>query len=149
MAECLAWPRRHSDACFLQGYRYGRKFSSAKCATVCVLQLPTSNAVLFTDPVGMRPSQVPRKWRLGKMTPGASGPTDEVHKRRLSTVNGKNLFAGPMMPGAVNGGGKSGAGRIRPNARLGSGDHCGTFHRRTDPLHLRTPASHRRAPPPV
>src|ERR1035437_5432516 len=31
-------PRRHSDACSLQGYRYGRKFSSAKCAAVCVLQ---------------------------------------------------------------------------------------------------------------
>src|ERR1035441_204900 len=67
MAECLAWPRRHSDACSLQGYRYGRKFSSAKCATVCVLQPPTSNAVLFTDPVGIRPSQVPRKWRYRRM----------------------------------------------------------------------------------
>src|ERR1039457_1902218 len=70
MAECLAWPRRHSDACSLQGYRYGRKFSSAKCATVCVLQPPTSNVVLFTDPVGMRPSEVPRKWRYRKLTRG-------------------------------------------------------------------------------
>src|ERR1035437_7523955 len=53
------------------------------------------------------------------------------------------------VPGAVNGGGESGAGRARPNARLGSGDHCRTFHRRPDPLHLRTPAGDRRAPPAV
>src|ERR1035437_5534091 len=54
-----------------------------------------------------------------------------------------------QVPGAVNGGGESGAGRARPNARLGSGDHCRAFHRRPDPFHLRTPTGYRRAPPAV
>src|ERR1035437_3441770 len=89
MAECLAWPRRHSDACSLQGYRYGRKFSSAKCATVCVLQLPTSNAVLFTDPVGMRPSQVPRKWRYRTLPRNSVGGVTPDRSREVALPESK------------------------------------------------------------
>src|ERR1035437_7655777 len=80
--------------------------------------------------------------RCGGAGAGAGSATDHAGPRPRSAEL-------EQVPGAVNGGGESGAGRARPNARLGSGDHCRAFHRRPDPFHLRTPTGYRRAPPAV
>ena len=74
--------------------------------------------------------------RCGATRAGAARASDLARPRSRSAEL-------EPVSGAANGGGESGAGRVRPNARLGSGDHFRTFHRRADSLHLRTPTGHR------